>query len=195
MIIKQLVFLILLTSCSYQLEQRGSFSENIATLSIPFIKGDLDGKLTEAIIKQIAYAGDYRYVSHEGDYLLEINILSDNNDQIGYQYDRASGSGKLIKHLEPNEGRRGITVNIQLIHAITQAILLPLTQVSAYSDFDFVDSDSIQDVSFMNLRGTRDSVLSYSLGQLDSKEGALDAASYPLYQALGKKIALGLQHH
>lgn len=193
--IKKFCLLLLLTSCGYHLEQGSHVSENAATLSVPFVKGDINGRLTEAIIKQIAYAGDCRYVSRDGDYLLEIDVLSDSNDQIGYMYDHDPTSGKLIKRLEPNEGRREMTVDIRLINATTNEVILSSTQVSAYSDFDFVDSDSIQDVSFTNLSGARDSVLSFSLGQLDSKEGALDAASHPLYQEIGKKIAMGLQHH
>ncbi|MCK4934170.1 MAG: hypothetical protein KAR79_01145 [Simkaniaceae bacterium] len=163
------------------------------SISIPFVKGDLNGKLTEAIIHQITLSGDYRYVADGGDYVLEVDMISDRNEQIGYQYDRHPTSQKLFNRLRPSEGRKEITVGLRLLNTQTNELTLPYTIISASEAFDFVDSDSIHDVAFINKKGVRESVLNFSLGQLDSKEGASDAASTPLYNKIGRKIANGLR--
>jgi len=51
-----------------------------------------------------------------------------------------------------------------------------------------VDQDSLNDLSFIDPANQRTTVLSFSLGQLESIESAKDASLKPLYEKLSKKI-------
>ncbi len=58
-------------------------------------------------------------------------------------------------------------------------------------DYDYVTQDSLQDLSFVTSSG-RQTVLSFSLGQLESIESAKTAAKEALYKKLAKRIAEAL---
>jgi hypothetical protein len=50
----------------------------------------------------------------------------------------------------------------------------------------------LKTVSFINEKGKREKTIGFSLGQLDSIEGAQDAALTPIYCQLAQKIAQAL---
>ncbi len=180
--------MILLTSCGYHTGNEG------VTLSIPYFSGDTNGTLTDTVIKVVTSSGDYQYTDHGGALLLEGTIISDSNENIGYQFDRDPISGRRIHRLVPNEGRRELTVQITLTDARSQKVLYGPTNISAYGDYDFVDSDSLRDTSFINPAGTRESVLFFSLGQLDSIDGAQATSLNPIHRNLALKIVEGISN-
>lgn len=180
--------LIALSSCGYQ---TGSQEE---TLSIPYFKGDTDGKLTDTVIRALSASGNFAYADRGGHLLLEGKVISDSSEHIGYQFDRDPISGQRIHRLVPNEGRREITVEITLKNTRTQKVLYGPTKVSAYGDYDFVDSDSLRDTSFINMGGTRESSLFFSMGQLDSVDGAKATSLDPIYRHLALKIVEGISN-
>ncbi|MCB1085095.1 MAG: hypothetical protein KDK60_03230 [Chlamydiia bacterium] len=177
-------------SCGYRLGGEDSLASQ-TTISIPYVQGDDDGLLTETLIRAIAANPQFSYVSKGGVLSLEAKIISDRCDHIGYQYDRDPLTGARIHRLVPNEGRREIIVEFSLVNARSNVVIIPPTTVKASSDYDFVDSDSLQDTSFLNRWGARESALFFSMGQLDSMEGAQAAARKPLYAQLVQKIIDG----
>ncbi|WP_194847189.1 LPS assembly lipoprotein LptE [Candidatus Neptunochlamydia vexilliferae] len=183
-------FSLTLAGCGYHVDDQSGGP----TLSVPYFKGDKDGALTDAVIKGLATSGNFNYATSGGTLVLEGRVTSDTSHHIGYQYDRRPVSGERVRRLIPNEGRREITVQLTLIDSRTQKVVHGPIQVSAYSDYDFVDSDSLQDTSFIDRCGVRTPVLFFSLGQLDSVDGAKAAAATPIHARLARKIVEGLSN-
>lgn len=164
------------------------------TLSVPYFKGDTNGTLTDTVIKALATSGIFRYTAKNGNLLLEGTIISDTNENIGYQFDRDPISGQRIHRLVPNEGRREITVEILLTDTRSQKVVYGPVRISASGDYDFVDSDSLRDTSFINGAGALDSSLFFSMGQLDSMSGAQRASLDPIHRRLSLKIVEGISN-
>ncbi|MGE0198463.1 MAG: hypothetical protein AB7N99_03295 [Simkaniaceae bacterium] len=183
----------LCSACGYHVDDSGVVS-HFPTISVPYFSGDQDGTLTDAVIKGLSTSGEFTYVNGGGAVILEGAVISDNFEHIGYQYDRHHVSGVRINRLVPNEGRREITVRISLIDSLSQKVIYGPFDISASSDYDFVDSDSLQDTSFIDPAGMRQSVLFFSLGQLDSSEGAHAMARFPVHERLATKIVEGLSN-
>ena len=177
-----------LTACGYY---TGNMEE---TLSVPYFNGDTNGTLTDTVIKALATSENYRYTDQKGNFLLEGTIISDTNENIGYQFDRDPTSGQRIHRLVPNEGRREITVEIILTDTRTQKVIHGPIKVSAYGDYDFIDSDSLRDASFIDAAGTRESSLFFSMGQLDSIDGAKATSLDPIHRNLALKIVEGISN-
>jgi len=64
--------------------------------------------------------------------------------------------------------------------------------VKADSDYDYYDPESIRDLSFVTNQGYRIATINFSLGQLDSIEGAVDDVAVPVYHSLAQKIVDGI---
>lgn len=80
-----------------------------------------------------------------------------------------------------------MSIEITMIDAFDEKILMGPVTISANSEYDYIDVGSVRDLTFINSKGQRETVLSFSQGQLDSSEGAQDATLEPLYRHLAKK--------
>jgi hypothetical protein len=157
-------------------------------VTVPYVQGDSDGSLTNELIRALAASGTFECVRQGGRYVLKVAVTADSSQRIGSRYDREDPSGKLKKNLIPTESRRTLTAEVSLIDAATDEILVGPAVVEACAEYDYVDSSSITDLSFVDPGGGRRTVINFSLGQLDSIEGAQDDASAPLYRRLAQKI-------
>lgn len=182
-----------LTSCGYHWEDSDQLSSHYKTVSIPYLKGDEEGLLTDELVKAIGLSSQFTYAK-EGELILEGKIVSDQNSNIGWEYDSDPTTGARINRLVPNEGRRELTVRFSLVAARTGKVVYGPIDVSAHVDYDFVNSDSLLDTSFLTPTGGRQSVLFFSLGQLDSMQGAQSSAREPLYQKIATKIVRGIEN-
>jgi len=183
--IKTLFFFLFLTSCGYHFG-RAEICQKI-DMCVPYIKGDFNGLFTNELIKQVSYSSNLNYKYASADYILRVEILSENTKQIGYKYDR-DNQNQRKKNIRATENRQTIIAKVELIDIKTNEIKFGPFQVKADSEFDYVDPDSLNDLSFIDSNGNRSTVLSYSLGQLESIENAKEASLKPLYQNLSKKI-------
>lgn len=174
----------LLTGCGYRIKQNSEQT----TVSIPFVKGDHEGQLVAELSRQLASSGHYTYVKEGGEYLLKVVILDDHSNRIGFRYDQSQFSGEVKKNLMADENRRQIEADVTLFRADTEEAIFGPVKVSAYSDFDYVYINSLETLSFINAQGQREKVLTFSLGQLDSVEGAQDDALFAIYRSLAGKI-------
>jgi hypothetical protein len=181
--------LLLLCGCGYHFGKTG---DEQTTISVPFVKGDSDGMLTNEIIRAISSTGYFEYRRNDGNLQLLATILSDTDDRIGYRYDRDPTTGKRRKNIVGTENRETINVEVKLIDTYTQEILLGPEIISASADYDYVDSNSIRDLTFINSKGHATTIIDFSLGQLDSIEGAHDDAQTPIFRKLAQKIVDGL---
>ena len=85
-----------------------------------------------------------------------------------------------------------MSVELKLIDAYTQDILLGPQVIKAHADYDYVDSNSIRDLTFVTHHGKPEKILDFSLGQLDSVDGAHDDSNDVVYQILAQKIVDGI---
>jgi len=179
-----------LSSCGYHFDDREIF-HTATTISIPYVPGDSAGKFTNELTKQLSASGAFRCVQNGGDLILKVRIFSDGSEKIGFRYDRVNKTGELKKRLIPVENRRLISAEVQLIHSATEEVLLGPLTVKADAEYDYQDPNSIDDLAVETSFGLVPSV-SFSLGQLDSIEGAQDAVATPLYRHLAEKIVEGI---
>lgn len=179
------LLIFLLTSCGYHLG-RSKNTENIS-ICVPYISDDFSGLFTNEVIKQVSNSSQMSYNFSNADYILDIKIIENSTKQIGYKYDRNNQNVRQ-KNLRATEGREQITALVELIEKRTNITKFGPYKVKASSEFDYVDQDSLNDLSFIDPNGQRTTVLSFSLGQLESIESAKEAALKPLYERLAKKV-------
>lgn len=180
-----LISLLFLCSCSY----KWSPDQDQPTVAVPYIIGDDDGTLTSEIIRTITTYGLAKVQMNEADYLLKICIGCDQNQTVGYRRDRQKVSGKIRKNIVACEGRRAMTLTATLYEGTSDCIAAGPFTITADSDYDYVDGDSIQDLAFINSDGVSTTVLPFSLGQLEPAESAQEATTKLLYERLARKIA------
>jgi hypothetical protein len=180
-----LMFFFLLTSCGYHWKN-GSTSPKY-TVSIPYIDRDLYGVLNSELAYHISSLRSFSYVYEGGQLDLLVKIVEDDTDQIGYRRDRRD-SGDAKKNVVPTEGRLRMVADVWLRKAHCQEVLLGPMRMEVVSDFDYVDQDSLKDLSFIDNYGKRRSVLAFSCGQLESKTSAQDGAYLCLYRKMAQKI-------
>lgn len=188
--IKHFAFLLLLSSCGYHFENK----EALTAISVPYVVGDSEGKLTQEIIRHLVSSGVFE-CDHDAPYSLQVAFVDDILERVGYRYSREEATGKLKNHLFPTEGRRIIATQVSLVDNRTDEMIFGPCVVKANVDFDYIDQGSVQSLTFVTPRGFRESTLTFSLGQLDSPEGAQDDALSPLYRELARKIVEGLLAH
>ncbi len=178
---------LVLSSCGYHLP-----SSSNQSIAVPYVKGDTSGVFTDFLVRELEMRGWLDY-SSSAPYTLETKIVRDDKDQIGWRYDRKETSATLENRLRPTEGKRTITVLVTLKNEQTGEVLFGPKKVTADVDYDYVNFDTISDLAFSPAPGAPlVSVLAFSLGQLDSVEGAHRAALKPLYRKLSVLIADGL---
>jgi len=181
--ILQLALLVLSTGCGY----RWAVCDDQRTFSIPYVVGDTDGTLTSELIHQCCRSPNIS-VASDGRYRLEVKIVQDSADPLGYRRDPQKIDGKIRKHLTQNEERRTILVDASIVDQQNQQTVLGPIRLGSYVDYDYVDGDSLQDLEFRTDGENQVVVLPFSLGQLEPQEAAHEAALKPLYQKLSQKI-------
>ncbi len=155
-------------------------------MTVPFIIGDEDGVLTAEVIRSLCSSGLADVRSFGGEYQLKISILGEEIEKIGFRVDPQKIDGKVRRNLFASEGRRMMTVQAAL-YASNKIAFGPYT-ITADAEYDYVDGDSIQDLTFTDPSGKVVTVLPFSLGQLESDESARHAANRPLYRKVAQKI-------
>ena len=178
----------ILTGCGYRWSP--DFPEGRRpTLVVPYAKGDDDGTLTSEVIRTLTSSGIANVRTSHGDFLLQITVVNEPNQTVGYRRDKQKVSGEVMKNIVACEGRRSLYAEVTLFEGSSDKIAAGPYTIFADTDYDYVDGDSIQDLAFVNSNGVPTTVLPFSLGQLESFESAHDAASKPLYEKLAQKIA------
>lgn len=157
----------------------------LTTLSIPFIKGDDDGTLTEALCYAFSRSGFVHVVSRQGEYQLQTAILNAANEKIGFRQDPQKVDGEVRNNLLAIEGRQTVSLEITLLRN-AEVVYGPYI-ITADADYDYVDGDSVQDLTFTAPNGSLVTVLPFSLGQLEPIEAAQEGARTPLYRKLAQK--------
>lgn len=177
--------------CGYHFDG-GELEGRTVTISIPFIKGDLEGHLNTELVRALSNSGFFDCVQNGGELLLEATIIGDGDDRIGYRFDRSPETGELRDNIIGTENRRTIIATVTVIDTSTHVTVLGPQTVKAHADYDYVDSHTIRDLTFVTRETGPRKVLDFSLGQLDSVDGAHDDATMLIYRRLAQKIVDGL---
>lgn len=179
--------LILLSSCGYRWHY--DYPEgHRPTVSVPLIKGDADASLTSEIISSLDSSGVVKVARKGADYRLEVRLLSRETDQIGYRRDPQKIQGEVVTNLLASEARNTLHAKVTLYHRNTDQIAFGPYFLNADTEYDYVDGDSLQDLTFISSSGALEEVLPFSLGQLESVESAYEASAKPIYRKLSQKI-------
>ncbi|CAM0117789.1 LPS assembly lipoprotein LptE [Rhabdochlamydiaceae symbiont of Dictyostelium giganteum] len=173
-----------LTGCHYQTVT----VEEPVTLSIPYIPGDREGGLTEAITFELSQSGLYQYVSSEGDVELQAAFISDEEEIVGFRYDRSLNSQVTLSNLMATENRRKLSVRVALIDKNSQEYVLEPQIITSDAEYDYIDVNTVSELIFPQAGGGMIRTIDFSEGQLDSIEGAQDSSLFPLYSDIAKKI-------
>lgn len=182
---RSLLFLLLLTSCGYRYTSQ---EDSVRTISIPYILGDPDALLNNELVYQLSSSGEFSCLLSGGDFILQVVLLSDTKERIGFRYDRDNPSGSLEKNLLGVEDCRSIVAMVSLVERTSGKVILEPSEVRASVDYDYTDPGSPRDLLFAK----SEPIMPFSLGQLDSHEGAHDDAARPLFRQLSQKIVMGL---
>lgn len=178
---------LLFTSCGYRWAY--NYPEGVRpTLVVPFIRDDEDGSLSAEIISRLENSGLVDVSACKGDFRLDVKILQTCSEQIGYRRDPQKIKDKIQKNLLASEQRKTLDAEVTIYRGQTEEIAYGPYQLSVFSDYDFVDGDSYQDLTFVNKDGNLVEVLPFSLGQLEAIDSAVEAANRPLYRKLAQKI-------
>jgi hypothetical protein len=182
---------LIIAGCGYRFDG-GELAGRAVTISVPFIKGDLAGHLNTELVQALSNSGFFDCVQNGGELLLEVTIIGDGDDRIGFRFDRNPQTGELRDNIVGTENRRTILATVTLIETSTHATVLGPQTVKVHADYDYVDSNSIRDLTFITPETRPQKVLDFSLGQLNSLQGAHDDAAMPIYRRLAQKIVDGL---
>jgi hypothetical protein len=155
-------------------------------VSVSFAEGDEEGKLTSEVVRALFASKLVDIRSVGGDYQLKLSILNNGAEKIGFRVDTQKVDGKIKRNLLACEGRKSVTVQATLFSG-EKSVYGPF-QITSDADYDYVDGDSIQDLTFVSPSGQTLTVLPFSLGQLESTESAQEASLTPLYRNLAQKI-------
>ena len=193
-IISIIFLLFICSSCSYRCKDVNEYTGK--TVDVPYVDGDVAGHLTNAIVYQLSSSGILEYTNSNGDYTLKVVIQNLDNDKIGFRKDNKveknnSNDKEKRKNLISVENRQTIVSKVSLISNVSNEVVWGPHVISADVDYDYVDQDSINDLSFDDGIG-RCPILSYSLGQLDSLSSAQNGSLTPLYKNLAQNIMSAL---
>ena len=177
-----------LSNCGYRIEEKQE------TISLGSIKGDPNGAFARTLTQLLATSGRFQYQDKNGRFLLEVALIGEAHTSIGYQFDRDPLSGKTVERLVPNERRREVTAQMSLIDRRTQQVIKGPITITAFVDYDFVDSDSLKDAAFIHPDGRLETSLSFSRGQLDSIRGAQAISTSTIQKQLATKIVEGISN-
>lgn len=176
------------TSCRYQAASLNINGDAVVETSIAVIKKDPQGYLRNYLAREMATTGSLYYKDTNAKYTLKVSIEEDTNSKITFLWDRNPVTNENLKVFYPSEGMHEVVAKIELVDTQTGDAVIEPFFLNASADYDFVNPTVRNSVQFRDALGGEESILQYSLGQLDSEEGAKEASYNPVYQRLAKKI-------
>ncbi len=179
------LFFLLCCSCSRYHWGEGK-KEELVFLNMPYAQGDVDGAFTAAMIRQLGESSFFQY-DPSSSFHVKVCLRESGIEHIGYRHDRTH-KDLPKKSVLPTEGRERIRAEVSLIEGGSERVLLGPYIVEAEADFDFITQNDLNDLTFVNAEGMRESVLRFSMGQLEPSSSATDAARRVVLDHLAQKI-------
>lgn len=191
-----LVLLTVLAGCAgYHFDhEEAKTSLSCISVNIPYIKGDNEGVLLTALARSLGESPVFEYAYSGGDCALQVAIIADSDERVGFRYDRDPTTGERRSNIIGTENRRALAAEIKLVDESTQEVLAGPEVIRVTTDYDYFDGNSIRDLVVFS-EGAPRTAMNFSLGQLDSFEGAHDDTNRPIYTMMAEKIVAFLQMH
>jgi hypothetical protein len=180
-----LFFVLLFSSCGYQWGSKKN--TDVVVMDIPYAKGDMDGAFTAAVIRQINHSFLFDYDPSSRRLILQLSLYESAEENIGYRHDR-NDLNLPKKSVLPTEGRKKAKAEVVLVEESSGKVLFGPMIVEADVDYDFITQNSLNDLTFITPSGKRESLLNFSMGQLEPSSSAQEAARKVLLEKLSKKI-------
>lgn len=171
-----LSFIFLLSSsCGYHFSHTSMHTTKCPKrVMVPYVKGDLEGRLTSDLIYALSSAGLYKYAYQDAPYVLEVSVEGTRNEEIGYN--RSITNGQVNKWIVPNENRLSMVVSVQLIEKHSGKVVLGPKYVSASVDYDYDPDFNTQNL------------VRFSLSQYNFQQVSARMAQTALNKRLSKSI-------
>ncbi|MCP5469660.1 MAG: hypothetical protein H7A36_04050 [Chlamydiales bacterium] len=170
---RNLLLLLLLTSCGYHFGTGEEISRRIA---VPYVEGDDFGLLTAALVRSVNHQGDLVFTSRENDYKLKVCLSPPRDENVGFWYAPRKSDVGYTNIIVPMEARVTLTAKIELYDCRNNCRVMGPCKVSAFLDYDFNS-----DLTNINQHA-------FSLGQLEMHNIAKNFAMRSLYDQLAEKI-------
>ena len=164
------LLLLFLSSCGYHCGT-GALAARYNTISIPYVQGDNEGAMTQALIQKVSTQSMLHYANNDGDLLLKVCLSDPKEKNIGYRY--APNSTTVVV---ASEGRLTQEATVTVVDCENSCTVLGPFKIVATFDYDF-----LSDMSNINEHA-------FSLGQLEMNSLAKVAATPALYNLLAEKI-------
>lgn len=146
------------------------------TMQVPMVKGDIDGSLTQLVVKELAQRGCRIDQAKACNLVLHVDLIEIRDEEIGFRYDR-NKKGEMTHSIIPVETRVFAKAEVYLEDGCKGCTVLGPVRIEAWHDYD---NDYYYSQNGVNV---------FSLGELSDYETAKEAAKIPLYRALSRKIA------
>jgi len=150
-------------------------------ICVPYIQGDRDGIFTSELTYVLKKSGLFSNAQKANQ--LKVKICNNLDQEIGWREDFKNTEDD--HRVVVDEKRKIMEVEVSICQG--KKICWGPTKVRTFVDYDFVDFDSLNDLSFV-LNGQRITTLDFSLGQLNAQDSALDSSLNSLYRKLAEKI-------
>lgn len=171
--------LFLLTACGYHLLPQGPERQR---LFVPYVKGDIDGEFTAAIVREIASLGIWRVGGVASPHRLEVEILNLRAKSIDFRGKEGVDEREENAPLSSVAKRALLKLRVQLVQSCSGRILAGPEIMEAALEYDYEPA-------------TRGGDVERYLGQLLSKEEAGEFASSSLKSEVAAcKIARWISH-
>ncbi|PCI78368.1 hypothetical protein COB21_00610 [Candidatus Aerophobetes bacterium] len=174
-----------------------SSGKTTASIAVPLVKGDSQGEITAAIIRGLcnnSICWEYQPSSSGAEYTVHLTVISQEKDPIGYRYDREDFTKTKIDRLIQDEVRRTLVLQGVLYRRGEKKPAVEPFRIEGSCAYDYINSHALFDAAFVNDEGDLESVLEFSLGQLDALDGAEDASRNALFESAAQNFVQGLDH-
>ena len=162
-------------------------NEPIKHVSVSYIEGDMDGLFTDILCEELEMNSYFKYVNKSKQaYNLQVKIIALDDLNIGFKR-RIENNEQKKNPLIATENRKQITIQIKMVDDCNNELFEPI-KINEMIDYDYVDSESIEDLSFIDDSNKQEASLSFSLGQLNSYDSASKDSLRGLYKKISKKI-------
>ncbi len=178
----------LCSSCRYHSSNIDLNGDSVIETSIPTIQKDPNGYFRNYLAREMSYTNGFYYKEDDAKYKLLVTVTEDTKTKITFMWDRDPVTNTDLRVFYPTEDSRECVAKVELVDSDTGKAVIPAFFVKASADYDYVNPTVKQAVEFTTPSDGTQSVLQYSLGQLDSLEGADKESFNPIYDKLAKKI-------